>query len=110
MKLTEQDAKGIVWDDEVNATPFYAAWPVQAYIEGFRLSNNIALTYTLKQCPQLEQWIHAREDEDDSSSYSIEKRKVILKINGGTVVAYEKEVSPTRSIMQLDAKWEKEES
>lgn len=109
-KLTEKDVDGIVWDDETQCEPYYAAWPVQAYIDKFRLSNNIALTYTLKEGQTEEQWFNSeREQEDDDSTYSILERKVILKIGGGTVKAYDREISPTRRIIVLEEEWEKED-
>ena len=107
-KLTEKDVNADKWD-EIEGTPYYAAWPVQAYIEGFQMSNNIALTYTLNECKQPENWLHANDDKDDTSIYSIIERKVTLKISGGTVKAYENEISSTRKVIRLREWWEKEE-
>jgi hypothetical protein len=36
---------------------YYAAWPVQAHIEGWKVSNNLDLTYTQKETSKLEEWI-----------------------------------------------------
>ena len=86
MKLNEKDVDGTVWEDDNNCEAYYAAWPVQAYIDKFKLSNNIAFTYTLNECEQPEEWMKsAREQEDDNSNDSIIERKGILKISGGTV-------------------------
>jgi len=62
--LTEQDVKAEGADlEELNAVVYYAAWPVQAYIQGFNVSNNIALTYTQKETSQLEEWISSQQGE-----------------------------------------------
>lgn len=109
-KLTEKDVDGIVWEDEQESQTYYASWPVQAHIDKFRLSNNIALTYTLKEGEQPEEWMESgREQQDDNSNYSIIERKVILKISGGTAEAYDKQISPTRRTVIITEEWEKEE-
>jgi len=56
LKLTEQDTQGVDLE-ELKAMAYYAAWPVQAHIEGWKVSNNLDLTYTQKETSKLEEWI-----------------------------------------------------
>ena len=44
-KVVEEDIEEFELH-ELDAVAYYAAWPVQAHIEGFTVSNAITLTYT----------------------------------------------------------------
>jgi len=88
---------------------YYAAWPVQAYIERFHVSNSIVVTYTHTDTEELEGWIDSNEAEAKGydSNYTIVERKVTLKINGGTVAAAIEAISPIRDGLVLQERWEK---
>lgn len=90
---------------ELDAVAYYAAWPVQAYIEGFTVSNAITLTYTHMDAWDLEGWISSKEG--DRSNSTVVEKKVTLKINGGTVKAAIAEISPTREAVVLKEGWAK---
>ena len=108
LKLTEPDTQG-VYLEELQAVAYYAAWPVQADIAGFKVSPNLDLTYTQKETSKLEEWIDSQRGEGDDSQYYIVEKKVTLKIHGGTVVAAIQTISPTRKGLVIQEAWEKEE-
>lgn len=112
MKLNEKDVvDGTVWEDENGCEAYYAAWPVQAYIETCKLSNNMAFTYTNGKEEPTEQWFtSARKKKDaESTTYSIIEKKIGLKISGGTKRAYDREISDTRRDIVTVEYWEDED-
>lgn len=99
----------------------YAAWPIQAYIKGFSISNALALTFTSRDDFVVEDFSASRDDfevEDFSAprdwcTASPEPLEYVsditLQISGGTVQSVMVNVDPHRRILCTREAWEREE-
>lgn len=66
---------------------YSAAWPLQAYISGFRVSNSISISYTQEEERwDPAEWIEKSGDDEtpDEAAHKVNE-DVILKINGVSV-------------------------
>lgn len=87
----------------------YAAWPLQAYIKGFSISNAVAVTFTHKADFPLENLVSPPDRDLNSPPLLESLGEVTLLITGGTVKANLIELDSKKHLFCIREAWEKEE-
>jgi len=61
VKVAEELREGAEFNDP-GVLAYYAAWPLQVYIDSFLVSNNVTVTYTCKETWDTEEWFSSNKE------------------------------------------------